>query len=861
MSFKLDKKVLEQLRSVDGFPIATDEDIVTLSVPPYYTACPNPWITDFIKEHGQPYDPKHNDYQKEPLTVDISEGKNDSLYSAHAYHTKVPHQIIMQNIIHYTKPGDVVFDGFCGTGMTGVAAILCGFPNEKTKSIIENQNQNTQWGIRTPILCDLSPFATFIAFNFNSPIPNEFEKIASDILSEVKKECSWMYETHHIANDKITSYTDLDGNKKNIFGNINHIIWSDVFVCPNCSKELVFWDVLMGESGVNENLSCSNCNAKLKKSEMEKVKITKIDQSLNQTITQTKQVPVLINYSILSEKKKRSFNKKPDKYDLDLIKKIDEMKIPFWYPHDKMMFKGIKWGDSWRKGIHFGITNVNHFFTHRTLYVLSCMFQKIIEKNNPRLIFWFTSTLFWTSKINVLHIQNYYNKKGGVIASPRGRLHLGSFSAETNPIKRFSLRLKSSTYEFPTKIQPYLITTQSSTKIPQIPNNSIDYIFTDPPFGENLMYSELNFLWESWLKVFTNNETEAIVNNSQKKGLVEYQELMEQSFTENYRILKPGRWMTIVFHNSQNKVWMAIQEALQKAGFVVADVRTLDKKKATHNQQVSKSAVKQDLSISVYKPFGDLEQYFESLQSGTEEGVWKFIDSHLKRLPIFVEKNGISEIITERQKFLLFDRMIAFHVQKGLTIPISAAEFYEKLSQKYPERDDMYFLADQIPEYDQKRAQVKSIEQTTIFVEDEKSTILWLNEQLKTPQIYQEIMPKFLKEIHQNKFEKLPELSEILEQNFLEDDKNKWHVPDPSKLKDLEQLREKSLLREFQIYQESKGKLKQFRLEAIRAGFKKKWSENNYQSIVDIANKLPEEIIQEDSSLLMYYDNAVSRLG
>ena len=167
----------------------------------------------------------------------------------------------------------------------------------------------------------------------------------------------------------------------------------------------------------------------------------------------------------------------------------------------------------------------------------------------------------------------------------------------------------------------------------------------------------------------------------------------------------------------------------------------------------------------------------------------------------------------------------------------------------------------QIPEYDQKRAQVKSIEQTTIFVEDEKSTILWLNEQLKTPQIYQEIMPKFLKEIHQNKFEKLPELSEILEQNFLEDDKNKWHVPDPSKLKDLEQLREKSLLREFQIYQESKGKLKQFRLEAIRAGFKKKWSENNYQSIVDIANKLPEEIIQEDSSLLMYYDNAVSRLG
>ncbi|MBT6646605.1 MAG: DNA methylase, partial [Thaumarchaeota archaeon] len=138
--------------------------------------------------------------------------------------------------------------------------------------------------------------------------------------------------------------------------------------------------------------------------------------------------------------------------------------------------------------------------------------------------------------------------------------------------------------------------------------------------------------------------------------------------------------------------------------------------------------------------------------------------------------------------------------------------------------------------------------------------ILWLNEQLKTPQTYQDIQPKFLQEIHQKKFEKLPELSEILEQNFLEDGDGKWYIPDPTKLKDLEKIREKDLLKEFQTYVESKGKLKQFRLESIRAGFKKKWSENDYKSIVDIAQRLPEQIIQEDSSLLMYYDNALSRL-
>jgi DNA modification methylase len=108
-------------------------------------------------------------------------------------------------------------------------------------------------------------------------------------------------------------------------------------------------------------------------------------------------------------------------------------------------------------------------------------------------------------------------------------------------------------------------------------SNIADYVFTDPPFGANYMYSELNFLWEAWLKILTNNIDEAIVNNTQRKGLPEYQHLMEHCFSEYYRILKPGRWMTVEFHNSHNAVWNSIQEALQQAGFVVADVRTLDK--------------------------------------------------------------------------------------------------------------------------------------------------------------------------------------------------------------------------------------------------------------------------------------------
>ena len=114
-----------EFRKIEGFPVGSDEDILAMSDPPYYTACPNPFLADFIKRYGKPYDPSCP-YNCEPFAADVSEGKTDPIYNAHSYHTKVPHKAIMRYILHYTQPGDVVLDGFCGTGMTGVAAQLCG---------------------------------------------------------------------------------------------------------------------------------------------------------------------------------------------------------------------------------------------------------------------------------------------------------------------------------------------------------------------------------------------------------------------------------------------------------------------------------------------------------------------------------------------------------------------------------------------------------------------------------------------------------------------------------------------------------------------------------------------------------------
>ena len=163
--------------------------------------------------------------------------------------------------------------------------------------------------------------------------------------------------------------------------------------------------------------------------------------------------------------------------------------------------------------------------------------------------------------------------------------------------------------------------------------------------------SELNILFEAWLDVKSDQKSEAIVNLIQKKAISDYSVLMRSCLSEFNRILKSGRWITVEFHNSQNSIWNSIQEALGQAGFIVADVRTLDKQKGTTKQLTFDSAVKQDLVISAYKPNGNLEDNFR-LKAGTEDGAWEFVRYHLGKLPVVILKDGNTVVNSERQAFL-----------------------------------------------------------------------------------------------------------------------------------------------------------------------------------------------------------------
>jgi len=171
----------------------------------------------------------------------------------------------------------------------------------------------------------------------------------------------------------------------------------------------------------------------------------------------------------------------------------------------------------------------------------------------------------------------------------------------------------------------------------------------------------------------------------------------------------------------------------------------------------------------------------------------------------------------------------------------------------------MFFLSQQVGEYDLKRLEVHDIEQYELFVSDEKSAIQWVRRQLSDEPIrYKDLQPIYMKEAQRvwEKHEQPLELRTILEQNFVEDTDGRWRAPDPKKESDLEQVRHRYLIKEFHQYLSTQGKLKVVRMEALRAGFRECWQKKDYTTILQMAKRVPAGVIEEDQALLMYFDNA-----
>ncbi|MDI9558243.1 MAG: DNA methyltransferase [Pseudomonadota bacterium] len=539
-------------------------------------------LTQFVRQYGKPYSTEYDEYEKLPYDKPVVAGKNTPIYNAHSYHTKVPYQGIIPFIEHYSEPGDLILDPFCGTGMTGVAALLA--PS----------------GPRRVILNDLSPAAVHIARNYCTPCDvDELKKEFERIKAAVKEEFDWLYETYH---------EDPETGEK-IPATIQYTIWSDVYQClpkkrdiekhhvnpGGCGREIVLWDVAVDtKSGqVKDTFTCPQCGETWKKTELNLVR----------------SIPVITNYIYIDPKKKkpRRAEHRVTDFELQRLKEIEYQEIPYWYPTDA--FDDTR--EMWR-GIHRdqGITRACDFYTKRNLWALARLWEEtnsIEDERTAKMVrFAITGTMQGASRMN-RHKPNF------TASILMGTLYVGSFIEEANVLRLLSPRIEKTT-QLAKTIPSEACTSVAclhAGKLDQILADSVDYIFTDPPFGSNIFYGDCSFLWESWLQEFTDDSLEAVWNKSRKpseggKTLEDYKRLMAESFREMYRVLKPNRWATVVFSNSDDRVWEAIQDAAHEAGFVIYGGREFDKVqrsfKGIKGEKGQEKVISKDVLLNLHKP-------------------------------------------------------------------------------------------------------------------------------------------------------------------------------------------------------------------------------------------------------------------
>ncbi len=480
----------------------------------------------------------------EPFTAEVRGSAGSAAYRAHMYHTKVPPEAIEPYIEYYTAPGAMVLDPFCGSGMTGVAALRRG---------------------RRALLVDLSPFAAFLAYNHCAHVePEELRSALRAVLDKVRPALEPMYR--------------VDCPGCGAPATLRYVVWSDVFRCPACREHYVLWDAAVDNvRRVHSEFRCPHCRRAITK---------RLDDRVgSRPVAMEIKCPNGCDGHEVPADNTGAGDASPITHDARV-----------WWPADAVP-DGL---DELSRVRRSGVETVADLFTQRNLEAVARLWAAASEVEPARLraraLFAVTAIMVRASRL-IKYIPSRRMAPGPIL----GTMYLPSLSAEISVLELFERRIRSvcrAAAEMPPgSADDLCISTQSATDLGAVPDASIDYVFTDPPFGRNIMYSELNFLWECWLGWRTDPRQEAVVSRSQSKAVAQYGRLMAAAFAEIRRVLRPGRWMTLVFHNTQAAVWAEIQSGVENAGFSIESVQTLDKPRETFKQVTAEGAVGHDVVV------------------------------------------------------------------------------------------------------------------------------------------------------------------------------------------------------------------------------------------------------------------------
>lgn len=561
-------------------------------------------------------------------------------YNLFSYPTKISPETIALYIATHTEPGQKVVDMFGGSGSTAIGAMLCSSPTDNMIKAATKMKLAPVWGNRDVDIYDVSTFGTFAAKVMSSRInAKDFKKNAENFILKANEKLNWIYET-----------SDEEGN----VGKIRHIVWSDICTCPKCNTENSYYNLFVSLDPVTFNKSgkCKNCQFEGSSEQFAKLQETYFDTITQKNEVRYRRKPVLIYGSC----DKTKWKKLPSVDDLKLIEDIEKLNL------SEITKKELFLGDLYRSGYHYGIKYLHQFYTKRNFYVLTELWSLTEEYSDKmrdalRLLILSYNQSHATLMSRV--VAKKKQKDFVVTGAQSGVLYISNLPLEKNVLIGVERKIKSFFEAFKIlentsgKVNVY----NQSSEIQLSDNESVDYIFTDPPFGDFIPYSEINQLNELWLEKQTNKKNEAIISKSQGKTLEKYSDILLKIFKEAHRVLKKEGKITMVFHSSSKAIWNQILEIIKASEFNIEASTLLLKNQTSFIQNSSNGGTKGDSLILINK----ME-------------VKKNDSTKILSVQQFIQRELGAKVFDEK---IIYSKYVSECIKRNLMIEFDAREFYQ----------------------------------------------------------------------------------------------------------------------------------------------------------------------------------------
>lgn len=588
---------------------------------------------------------RSHDLYRQPMPA----RRTGPLYNAFSYPTKISPETIALYVATHTKPGDTVLDVFAGSGTTGLAVKLCDAPTPAMLEQARAAGVSPEWGPRSAVLYELNVLGAFIGrVMCEPPDPQEFEAAARAMVCSAEEHFGWAYEALDDRNER---------------GAIRHIVWSDVLVCPHCSSEISYWDarVRFRPLRLERNVSCADCGVGFDTDTCERVMESTVDPALGRVLLRKRRVPAMV-YGITGS---RTWRRLPNDDDLSRVSRTREAKLSSAAP-----IKELDWGDLHRAGYHRGISHIHHFYTHRNFAALDSLWGRIEEqpahlRDALRLLVLSFNASHATDMTRVV-VKN--GQTDFVLTGAQsGVLYISGLPVEKNVFRGVARKIRTlrDAFALAQSSGSTVTVENASSSSLNLATGSVDYVFTDPPFGDYIPYAELSQLNEAWLGQSTARDEEVIVSKSQGKTLGDYSRLMAGVLSEVARVMAPDASLTMIFHSAHPDVWNGLVAAIDMAGLQIRDASVLDKTQASFKQVVSRGSVKGDLSLLLKKT--------PRVRSSTNTRV-RSVDEIVAGV---VSAAAASPHPAERTRERLFSRFVSACLTEGVPVRVSASQFYD----------------------------------------------------------------------------------------------------------------------------------------------------------------------------------------